>query len=113
MRPIAQPHSAARPAVSALAQASSPIYDRRAIRFAQKRTRLVMNPSSGGLLHRQRRIADPDQLRDAIYGTTMRIDRLSPTRAPSRLEQFHSMTGWGLDAVELNCTLQAEGPLPA
>jgi len=70
-----------------------------------------MNPSSGGLLHRQRRIADPDQLRDAIYGTTMRIDRLSPTRAPSRLEQFHSMTGWGLDAAELHCRLYAEGPV--
>jgi len=42
----------------------------------------------------------------------MRIDRLSPTQAPSCIEQFHSVTGWGLDAVELNCTLQAEGPLP-
>jgi len=41
----------------------------------------------------------------------MRIDRLSPTRAPSRLEQFHSMTGWGLDAAELHCRLYAEGPV--
>src|SRR5262245_9976029 len=46
-RPVARPHTAARLTVSALAQVSWPIYDRRAIRFAQKRTRLVMNPYSG------------------------------------------------------------------
>jgi len=70
-----------------------------------------MNPSSAGLLHRQCRIADPDQLRDAVYGTTMMIDRLSPSGAPSRLEQFQSMAGWGLDVAKLHCRLRAQGPL--
>jgi len=108
---VARPHTAARLAISALSLPLFPIYDRRAIRFAQKRTRFVMNPSSGGLLHRQCRIADPDQLRDAVYGTTMMIDRLSPSGAPSRLEQFQSMAGWGVDVAKLHCRLHAQGPL--
>ena len=72
-----------------------------------------MIPSSAVLLHRRCRIDDPDQLRDAVYGTTMRIDRLSPARTPSRLEQFQSMAGWGLDVSELHCKLHAQGPLAA
>jgi AraC-like DNA-binding protein len=70
-----------------------------------------MIPSSGALLHKQRTIADPDQLQDAVYGTIVRVDRLSPTRTPSRVEQFQSTAGWGLDIGELHCKLRAQGPL--
>ncbi len=60
---------------------------------------------------RQRSISNPDDLRHAVSNTTLRIDRLSATGTPSRLQQFQGTDGWGLDIADLHFKLQIEGPM--
>jgi AraC-like DNA-binding protein len=66
---------------------------------------------TASLLHKRHEIVDPDELRYAISGTTMQIDRLSSTDAVSRLEQFQDAAGWGLDVADLRFKLRVEGPM--
>jgi AraC family ethanolamine operon transcriptional activator len=72
----------------------------------------AMGDMPSPLLHRRAELQDPDQIRAAISGTTIEVDRLSKPVARSRIEQVGTPDGWVLDMGTLQCRLHAEGAFP-
>jgi AraC family ethanolamine operon transcriptional activator len=72
----------------------------------------VMGETPPPLLHRRATIEDPDQIRAAVSGTTIEVDRLSKPVGVSQIEQVGSPSGWALDIGTLRCRLHAEGAFP-
>jgi AraC-like DNA-binding protein len=72
----------------------------------------AMGETTPPLLHRRATIEDPDQIRAAVSGTTIEVDRLSKPVGPSHIEQAGSAAGWALDIGTLRCRLHAEGAFP-
>jgi AraC-like DNA-binding protein len=72
----------------------------------------AMGDTPAPLVHRRAAIEDPDQIRAAVSGTTIEVDRLSKPVGISHIEQVGSAAGWALDMGTLQCRLHAEGAFP-